>query len=176
MILLVSSLDDFTWCINDLERLSHCQEDTFSVRKKAHTMVVARFNQFIYFMDPIQNQTPEGGAPSPATTTPQQSTTVGTEKNTLMGVLAYLGVLVLVPLFVAKDEPFVKYHIKQGLVLFVVEAGLWFVGGMMYILYPLIMIVNIACIVLSIIGIINVVKGEEKELPVVGKFSHYFKI
>src|SRR5471030_1450735 len=37
------------------------------------------------------------------------------EKNKVFGILAYLGPLCLVPILVAKDSPFAKYHANQGL-------------------------------------------------------------
>jgi uncharacterized membrane protein len=102
------------------------------------------------------------------------------EKNTLMGVLSYLGPLVIIPLIVAKDDPFVKYHVKQGLVLLIIEAIVYFVWMFLWsILWPLWMvyqIINLALIILSIVGIINVVQGHEKELPVVGSWGKSFKI
>jgi len=124
-------------------------------------------------MDPVQNQTPEVSTPAPQAT---PAPAAGGEKNTLMGVLAYLGPLVFIPLLTEKNDPFVRYHVRQGLVLFVIEAILWFVGNMLFIsmLWPLISLVNLGCLVLTIIGIVNVVQGVEKELPLVGKFSSHF--
>ncbi len=102
------------------------------------------------------------------------------QKNTLMGVLAYLGPLVIVSYIVAKDDPFVKFHIKQGLVLFVVEVALWVLSSMFWVMFyqfwMLYQLINLAIIVLSIIGIVNVVQGKEKELPLVGQFGKSFNI
>ncbi|MBI5913344.1 DUF4870 domain-containing protein [Candidatus Azambacteria bacterium] len=98
------------------------------------------------------------------------------EKNVLMAVLAYIGPLIIVSYVTAKDDAFVKFHIKQGLVLFVIELGVWVLGMMLWQLWPLLSIVNLATIVLSIIGIINAVKGKEEQLPLVGKFSQYFPL
>jgi len=93
-----------------------------------------------------------------------------------MGILAYLGPLIIVSYLVAKDDPFVKFHIKQGFVLFVIEVAVWFIGNMFWQIWMILSVVNIAVIVLSIIGILNVVHGEEKELPIVGKYSSHFPI
>lgn len=86
--------------------------------------------------------------------------------NKLMGILAYLGVLVLIPLFAAKESKFVRFHVNQGLILLICSVVSWFVGtlssGLSWLL-------NIAIAVFAVIGIINVVKGEAKELPLVGK-------
>lgn len=95
--------------------------------------------------------------------------------RTIMGILAYLGVLVIVPFLMAKDDPFVKFHIKQGLVLLVGWAILWVAGMFMYMLWPLIQVVNLGILVLAIIGIVNVVQGHKKELPLVGQFAENFK-
>lgn len=96
--------------------------------------------------------------------------------NTLMGILAYLGPLVIVSFLVAKDDSFVKFHIKQGLVLFVVEVAMWFIGSILPPLWGLLWVVNLAVLIFVIIGIINVVHGQEKELPIIGKYSSHFPI
>ena len=36
-----------------------------------------------------------------------------------MAILAYFGILFLIPLFAAKNDPFARYHTNQGLVLFI---------------------------------------------------------
>lgn len=125
-----------------------------------------------------QSSTPAPAAPQATpSSTPAPDTApkpaVGDNK-TLMGVLAYLGPLVIVPFLMAKDDPFVKFHIKQGLVLVVIELIVMVAGEMMYGLYGILGIVNIAALALSIIGIVNVIQGKEKELPVVGQFAKYF--
>jgi uncharacterized membrane protein len=94
--------------------------------------------------------------------------------RTLMGVLAYLGPLVIISYLVAKDDSFVKFHIKQGLVLLVIEVIIWLLNPMLWSLWMLINLLNLATLVLSIIGIMNVVQNREKELPLVGQFSRFF--
>jgi uncharacterized membrane protein len=112
-----------------------------------------------------------GGAPSQ---NPGASTSGGSQNRTLMGVLSYIGPLVLIPFFMgAKSDPFVKFHMRQGFVMFVIEilAMLLFrMVPMVWIISPL---VNLATLILSIIGIVNVVHGKEKEIPVVGGFAKH---
>ena len=98
-----------------------------------------------------------------------------TDNTTLFGILAYIGPLVIVSFLMAKDNPFVKFHIKQGAVLFAIEVIIWLVASMMWQLWMFINIINLATLVLSIIGIVNVVQHHEKQLPVVGSLSQYFK-
>ncbi len=51
------------------------------------------------------------------------------KENKLIAVFAYLNVLVLVPILAGRKSPFARYHAKQGLVLFVIEAFLHFASG-----------------------------------------------
>jgi uncharacterized membrane protein len=115
--------------------------------------------------------------PAPAPVTPP-STAAG--KNVLMAVLAYIGILVLIPYLVAKDDPFVKYHIKQGLVLLAIEVAVWIVGMALWqvgsVFGMLLSIINLGTLVLSIVGIVNAVQGKEKELPLVGQYASKFNI
>lgn len=98
------------------------------------------------------------------------------QKNILMAVLSYLGPLVIVSYLVAKDDTFVKFHIRQGAVLFAIEViiSVLFPRMFMMVFFPLMFvlpIVNIALLVLSIVGIVNAVQGKEKELPLVGHLA-----
>jgi uncharacterized membrane protein len=96
------------------------------------------------------------------------------ENQTLMGVLAYLGPLVIVSYFMAKEDPFIKFHIKQGIVLLIIEIVIWLLGSMFWSLWMVMELLNFFVFVLVIIGIFNVAERKEKELPLVGSFSHYF--
>jgi uncharacterized membrane protein len=111
-----------------------------------------------------ENKSPESGTPEMKMP----------EKNTLMGILAYIGPLVIVSYITGKDDAFVKFHIKQGLVLLVIEVAMWFLGSLLWFIWPVIGIINFAVFVLAVVGIINAAQGKEKELPLVGKFSKYF--
>lgn len=106
------------------------------------------------------------------TITPQ-TPAPGAKKNMVMGILAYLGIFVIIPILAAKEEPFVKFHIKQGLVLLGIEIILWLLGSWLWQLSMVIGILNLAVLVLIIIGIVNVAQGSEKELPLVGSLAKY---
>ena len=97
------------------------------------------------------------------------------EKNKLMGVLAYLWILVLIPLFVAKDSKFAKYHTNQGLTLAIAGVVWSIVAGIVTAIHPFLGIIffllDIPFIALTVIGIINVINGKAKELPVIGKYT-----
>ena len=96
--------------------------------------------------------------------------------KTLMAAIAYIGPLVIVSYLVDKDDPFVKFHIKQGLVLFVIEVATWFLGMILWPLWFFLNIINLIALILSIVGIVRAVKGKEVRLPLVGKYADYFPI
>ncbi len=87
--------------------------------------------------------------------------------NKLMAILCYLGILWLIPFLTAKESPFVKYHLNQGLVLLIL--GL-IVAAVSWI--PVIgWLCGVVVFALAIIGIVNVVNGKAQELPVIGRFK-----
>jgi uncharacterized membrane protein len=124
----------------------------------------------IRFMDQVDNKSQENATP------PSGSPTDDGGNETLMGILAYISILVLIPLLVEKNNPFVKYHVKQGLVLLVIEVGVYVIGAMIWMLWPILQFVHLACVVLSILGIVNVVQKKQNPLPLVGQFGDMFKI
>ncbi|MCX6719585.1 MAG: hypothetical protein NTV36_00525 [Candidatus Staskawiczbacteria bacterium] len=97
------------------------------------------------------------------------------QKNTKMAILAY--VAFFIPFFTKeKDDPFVKYHVKQSLVLFIlsmiVSIFVSIVPVFELIIGP---ILDIFLLVLFFIGIANAYKGLEKPLPIIGDFADNFK-
>jgi uncharacterized membrane protein len=112
--------------------------------------------------------------PQPPPMPPQQP--VGAEHNTLMAILAYIGPLVIVSYLVAQNEPFVKFHIKQGLVLLIGWVIMGILGTTFWNFWWFINLINLGILILAIIGIINASKGEEKELPFVGHIGRKFNI
>ena len=118
-------------------------------------------------MDPNQSQpsTPPGMPASPQM-----------DNTAVMGILAYLGPLIIVSYLMANSNPFVKFHIKQGLVLVIIELVVYVVGMFTWMLWPLWQLINLGVLILAIIGIVNVVQKQEKELPLVGNFAKSFNI
>ena len=98
------------------------------------------------------------------------------DNTMIMGILAYIGPLVIVPLITSRDNHFVKFHTKQGLVVFSIIVIGWLFTMVMPMLFIFINIINLIALVFSIIGIINVVHKKMKELPFIGQFSKYFTI
>ncbi len=119
-------------------------------------------------MDEQKPQTP-AGSPKPA----------GGEKNTGMAILAYI--LFFIPLLAgAQKDPFVKFHVKQGLVLFCLWVIIWIIGMLIpwywwFSFYWVIRLLQLGLLVLTILGIVNAAGGKQEPVPLVGKFADMFK-
>ena len=113
--------------------------------------------------------------PSTGSANPNPAPSSTPQNNTLMAVLSYIGPLVFIPYLTAKNDPFVKFHIKQGLVLIVIEI-LIFAANLVAPFFMIIFgLINLGTFILSIVGIVWAVQGKEKELPLVGQFASHFK-
>ncbi|MDE7039307.1 MAG: zinc ribbon domain-containing protein, partial [Lachnospiraceae bacterium] len=107
-------------------------------------------------------------------------------QNKGMGVLSYLGILVLIPLLAGdKRSEYVKHHANQGLVLFILSSlvdlveGEWvwglhsiihFGGGIFSWIFD---ILGLAFLVLMVMGIVAACRGERRELPLIGKIKFF---
>lgn len=113
-----------------------------------------------------QNQTPPA-APAPSN---MGGGNVNDDKS--ITYLSYIGLLFLVPLLAKKESKFSQFHAKQGLIL---TIG-WFLGGFLYVFIGLGALVHLFVIVLSIMGLISVSKGEMRKLPIVGGLAEKINI
>ena len=92
------------------------------------------------------------------------------QANKAMGILSYIGILVLVPILAAKESPFARFHANQGLILFLAGIATMVIGWIPFIGAILSGLMGLAALVLSIIGIVNAAQGKAVELPVIGKW------
>jgi uncharacterized membrane protein len=80
-----------------------------------------------------------------------------------MAALSYVWILSVVMLIIKKDDEFVKFHARQGLILFIAS----FVGVIPFIGWFIWLIV----VVLDIVGFIKALSGERYKVPVVGDIA-----
>ena len=97
------------------------------------------------------------------------------EQNKVFAILAYLGILFLVPLLAAPNSRFARYHANQGIVLFlatVVVTGVFYILGHIPVLGRVIGFVGyfvwLVAFVLMVLGIVNAANGKCQPLPVLG--------
>ena len=104
----------------------------------------------------------------------QEFTQEDIAQNKVMAIFAYIGPMVFIPMFAAKQSKFAHYHAVQGFTLFIFEAAaytmarifliipyIWWIGIIFYL-------ATIPLVVFNVLGIISAAKGQAKELPVIG--------
>ncbi len=100
------------------------------------------------------------------------------DKNKVFAILAYIGILFLVPLLAAPDSKFARYHTNQGVVLFLFSCALW---AAIFVVAHIPLVNVITCLaapavglfvlVLIVLGVINAASGRYKPLPLIGHFT-----
>src|SRR3989339_1689267 len=95
---------------------------------------------------PNTNQT-EPNIPVPPLTIPKK----------LVTIFSYLSILFWAPIFICKDNPTIKFHIRQGFVLFLAEIVTGLVAFFDFRVWLGIVISLLMCtwIILSLLGIKN---------------------
>jgi len=98
---------------------------------------------------------------------------VGIEEKNVYAALCYVGVLVLVPLLVKKDDPLVNWHIRQGLVVLggivlslLATAWVERLGSLLFLLF----------MTVDIIALVQALLGRSWKIPLVGEVASKFKI
>jgi len=94
-------------------------------------------------------------------------------KNLVVGCLSYLSFLVIVAYVIGLDQKVSKFHIRQGVVLFSSEIAVMVAQNILPLFFMFAWIFHIAFIVLSVIGILNVLKKKESELPFIGALARH---
>jgi uncharacterized membrane protein len=135
---------------------------------------------------PTDNAPPP--APPPSEPPPRKAAPpeVVSDNRTVMIVLAYLGLLALIPLLVEKDDSEVQWHAKHGLVLvaaeFIVMIALWVLimvitaisGGLGCILGLLWPLFVLAILVVHVLCIVKGLNGQRFLIPGLSDFADRF--
>lgn len=86
----------------------------------------------------------------------------------VFAILAYFSILCIIPLILKKDNDFVLFHGRQGLVIFVGEVAVFIMSVVMpWIFRPGMFIL----LVLSFFGFIAVLKGHYLKLPIIAEIA-----
>jgi len=94
--------------------------------------------------------------------------------NTGMAVLGYI--IFFIPLLTeAKTDPFVKYHVRQGFILFIACVVSMIIGKIPVIGSIASWALDIGILVLLVIGILNALNAKETPLPFIGKYAEKFQ-
>lgn len=86
------------------------------------------------------------------------------EDHKFVSALSYIGILVVVPLFLARKSAFAQEHAKQGLILFIV----WIVGSLVFWIPLLGWLLALVVAIGAIFAFVKCLMGEFWEIPVIG--------
>ena len=105
----------------------------------------------------------------------------GSNNKTVMLILAYLGLLALVPLLVEKDDKEVQWHAKHGLVLTACWVIIWmgflalsFIPGVGCVTSIISLFVPIGWIIVTILAIVKAMNGQRFLIPGISDFADKF--
>lgn len=102
-----------------------------------------------------------------------------TERKVVFSLCYLWGILFFLPLILYKNDEEAKFRANEGLVLLIVSiignavfGILTAIGGAVATVFGIITgVFNLGILILAIIGIINVINGDKKELPLLGKYK-----
>ncbi|MEX1997308.1 MAG: hypothetical protein WEA04_01350 [Candidatus Andersenbacteria bacterium] len=97
----------------------------------------------------------------------------GVDDDKLYAVLAYLTVLVVVPLLLKRNDPFVAWHARQGLVVLlglilslVIAAWIPRLGNFLFLVL----------LAANVIALVQVLLGRRWKIPLLGTIATRFRI
>ena len=99
----------------------------------------------------------------------------GTEEGRLWAILAYLPILCFIPLLNMKEDPQIRAHARQGVILFLIElvAVIFLIVSIADFVFKAILILAIA---LSIVGIYFAAQGKSYKLPIISDLADKTKL
>lgn len=114
---------------------------------------------------------------------PMDSDARDIQENKPMAILAYIGILVLIPIFAAPNSKFARFHSNQGLWIAIAGVALsvlqvmvnlafpWYspLFALRYALTGILALAGLGLLAYMILGIINAAQGQYKYLPLMDK-------
>jgi len=98
------------------------------------------------------------------------------EGDRILAAISYLGFLCFLPLFLKKSNPFVQYHAKQGLVLFIAEIIVSFINIIPILGQLVWFFAVIVFLVVSVMGIVMSWSGVYWKIPVLSEYAKKIKL
>jgi len=86
------------------------------------------------------------------------------EENKDIAAFSYLWVMSVIVYLTRKNSPFIKFHSKQAIVLFIISIVLWFIPVVGNLL-------ELFVLAGMVIGFLSAAQGQWKEVPVIGPLA-----
>ena len=112
----------------------------------------------------------ESAAPQSSDPNPAAPAAKGGGDDNLIAAISYLWILSIIILLVKKDSDYVKFHARQGVVLFAASVILSIATLVPFVIF-ISWIGNLVILVAVIVGFIQALGGKRYKLPVVGDLA-----
>lgn len=86
------------------------------------------------------------------------------EQNKDIAAFSYLWIMSVVVYFLRRKSPFVRFHARQAIVLFILSMAVFFVPVISKLL-------ELGVLALMVLGFINAAQGQRKDVPIIGPLS-----
>lgn len=86
------------------------------------------------------------------------------EQNKDIAAFSYLWIMSVIVYLLKRKSPFVRFHAKQAMVLFVLSIVVWLIPVVNGIL-------ELGVLALMVIGFLHAAQGERKDVPIIGPLS-----
>jgi uncharacterized membrane protein len=116
----------------------------------------------------------------------KEKTNSSDSDHQMTAVLSYIGILVLIPLLAIdkkKKDDFIKFHIKQGLILFLAEIILAVIEGILaripvigWVFETILGLAWLAIVIVCVIAIIKALNGEKWEISMLSDYTKKINI
>ncbi len=90
-----------------------------------------------------------------------------TSDSNILAALSYISIVSIVMYVIKKDDAYVMFHAKQGMVIFALSI----IGTFTIPLFGLGFLINLLTLVLVIVGAIKAYQGEKYKFPVISDLA-----
>jgi uncharacterized membrane protein len=93
------------------------------------------------------------------------------QDDKVLAALSYLWVLVLIPLLKPGGSEFVKFHSRQGFLLFLAELVLMAINIVPFLGWIISFLGGLVAIVFSVMGLLAALSGRRWEIPYLNEYA-----
>ncbi len=116
-----------------------------------------------------------GGIPGLEEKTDSHSQDRPAEDRRMAAIMAYIPFLCFVPLIRMRDDDYVYFHARQGLILFFIEI-VAFIFSFPHLSQLFWIAILIGCIGIAIAGALFAVQGKMHRLPIIGELAERIRM
>lgn len=91
----------------------------------------------------------------------------GQGDSNIIAALSYLSIISIIMYVLKKDDEYVLFHARQGMVIFALSIA----GTLTIPLFGLGFLINMVCFVLAVIGAVKAYQGQKYKFPIITELA-----